>query len=114
MGLKADKRKARHRRIRVKVKGTKEVPRLSCFRSNRHIFLQLIDDASGHTLFSASDIEFSKKGSLKKRAFLAGEFLAKKAVGKGIKKVVFDRGGYRYHGVVKEVADGARGGGLEF
>jgi large subunit ribosomal protein L18 len=111
----------RHNRIRSRVIGVSELPRLSVYRSNKHLILQLIDDASGRTLASARDQELEKKikaGEDKTArvaiGFALGEALAVKAVKAGIKKVVFDRGGYLYHGVVKAVADGARNGGLEF
>lgn len=114
-----NKREIRHRRVRAKVIGTKEKPRLSVFRSNVHIFAQLIDDLSGKTLFSASDI---KKGAKKTKTATSkvdvsreiGKELAKIATGKGITEVVFDRGGYKYHGRIKSLAEGAREGGLKF
>lgn len=92
--------------MRAIVKGTKERPRLSVFRSNKRIYGQLIDDSRGITLLSASDIKTS--------ALKIGENLAKKALEKGIKSVVFDRGGYKYHGRVKALAEGARQAGLKF
>lgn len=111
----------RHNRIRSRVSGVAELPRLSVYRSNKHLILQLIDDASGKTLVSARDQELDKKIAATKertarvaKGFALGENLAEKAKKAGIKKVVFDRGGYLYHGVVKAVADGARSGGLEF
>lgn len=109
------RRKIRHKRLRAKVFGTKEKPRLSVFRSNKHIFLQLIDDTTGKTIISASDLKITKK-KLKKAdiAKEIGKKLADLAMAKKIKKVVFDRGGYRYHGRIKAVADGAREGGLNF
>jgi large subunit ribosomal protein L18 len=119
MGIekKIEKRLQRKRRIRSRVVGLPERPRLSIFRSNKHIFAQVIDDSKAVTIVSVSDSELGKKepGKTKKTfAFLAGESIAKKALAKKVKKVVFDRGGYRYHGRVKEFADGARKGGLEF
>lgn len=109
----------RHARVRAKVKGTAERPRLSVFRSNKHLFVQIIDDEKGHTLVSVSDLKKTKIGT--KTKFLKikvaekiGQEIAKKALEKGIKQVVFDRGGYAYHGRVKAVAEGARKGGLEF
>lgn len=96
----------RHKRIRAVIKGTKDRPRLSVFRSNKYIYAQLIDDSKGITLLNA--------GGPKKTALKIGESLAKRALDKGIKKVVFDRGGYRYHGQVKTLAEAARQGGLEF
>lgn len=115
-------RKTRHARVRAKVIGTAEKPRLSVFRSNRHIIAQLIDDQKGFTLASADDI--SRKGmehekEKKKttpviRAEHIGQELARRALGKKIKIAVFDRGGYRYHGIIRAVAEGARKGGLKF
>ena len=118
MNYRREKRIRRHKRVRSKVKGTAELPRLSVFRSNRHIFVQLIDDESGKTIAAASDVQ-SKKSKKKKvtpkeRASAVGELIAKIAKEKKITRVVFDRGGYTYHGLVKEVADGARRGGLAF
>lgn len=148
---KREKRKGRQLRIRASVRGTSERPRVSVFRSNRHIWAQLIDDVAGKTIVSASDMEakqdkprplatgrytpqqssigddpapraqdVSKERGKKSRskkvqlAGLVGELIAKKAGGKKISYVVFDRGGYKYHGMVKAVADGARKGGLKF
>ena len=139
----------RHRRVRAKIKGTKDVPRFSVFRSNKNIYAQLIDDEKRETLVAASDKEFkkseirnpkslpadasrqamqagetnSKSKILKKEkkmtgkilaAYEVGKLIAEKAIKKDIKKVVFDRGGRKYHGRVKAVADGAREGGLKF
>jgi large subunit ribosomal protein L18 len=101
-------RDRRRIRIRGKIKGTKERPRLSVFRSNKHIYAQLIDDVKGETLVAAV------RGADIAAAGEAGKSLAVKALKLGIKKVVFDRGGYQYHGRVKALADGAREGGLEF
>ncbi len=103
-----------HKRIRAKISGTKEQPRLSVFRSNKHIFLQLIDDNSGKTLVSANDLKTKKKATKTEIAKEVGKELAKLAKAKKIKKVVFDRGGYKYHGRVKASAEGAREGGLNF
>jgi len=104
-------------RIRKKVNGTSAVPRLSVFRSNTDIYVQLIDDHNGNTLAAASskqkDIAAQKAPKIEKSK-LVGEAIAKKATELGLKKVVFDRGGYLYHGRVKAVAEGAREGGLEF
>ena len=97
----------RHQRIRAKIFGTKERPRLSVFKSNKHISSQLIDDDKGKTLAAASDLK-------SKTAFEVGKLIARKAKELKIEKVVFDRGGYRYHGRVKAVAEGAREGGLKF
>ena len=109
-----NKRKKRHLRIRNKISGTAERPRLSVFRSNKHIYAQAIDDVRGETLVSASDRDLKKDGSDKEIAGKVGKILAKKALKTGIKEVVFDRGGYRYHGRVKALAEGARDGGLKF
>lgn len=111
------KRIRRHRRIRTKVKGTNSCPRLSVFRSNNYIHCQMINDEKGETLVSASDLELKQgkeKKSKKDIAFETGKLIAQKAKEKGIEKVVFDRGGYKYHGRVKALADGAREGGLQF
>lgn len=112
-------RAARHRRIRARVRGTAALPRLSVFRSLKAIEAQLVDDEKAVTLCSVrlSDAKGEKaEGKTGKVAasFLAGKQLAEKAKAKGIAKVVFDRGGYRYHGRVAAVADGARAGGLQF
>ena len=111
------KRHIRHKRVRAKVFGTRQKPRLSVYRSNKHLFLQLIDDESGKTILSVSDKEIkSKKKDFKKtdRAYEAGKLLASKAEAKKIQKAVFDRGGYKYHGRVRRAAEGAREGGLIF
>jgi large subunit ribosomal protein L18 len=110
------KRNKRKSRIRGKISGTKSVPRLSVFRSNAHIYTQLIDDKVGITLVSANDIELKseKKVSKLATAFQVGAELGNKALKKKIKKVVFDRAGYKYHGRVKAVAEGARKSGLVF
>ncbi|SFJ38416.1 50S ribosomal protein L18 [Thermoflavimicrobium dichotomicum] len=112
------KRKKRHLRVRKKVFGTPERPRLNIFRSNKNIYAQVIDDTKGVTLVSAStlDKEFNHEGSgaTVEAARVVGEMIAKRAQEKGIKQVVFDRGGYLYHGRVKALAEGAREGGLEF
>lgn len=105
----------RHRRVRGKVAGTAERPRLAVFRSNRGVFAQLIDDESGRTLASASWLgNRSFKGTKSEQAAEVGKALAKSAKAAGITTCVFDRGGYLYHGRVKALADGAREGGLEF
>lgn len=119
MVTKPDSNKARlkrHARVRNKISGTAERPRLSVFRSEKHIYAQLIDDVKGNTLASASSLEkdFGMKGSDKAAAKEVGKRLAKKAAEKGITAVVFDRSGYIYHGRVKELAEGAREGGLSF
>ncbi len=106
----------RHRRVRAKISGTKECPRLGVFRSAKHIYAQLIDDVAGTTLASAStmDKDFNGTGGNKDAARKVGKVLAERAKKQGITQVVFDRGGYIYHGRVKELAEGAREGGLEF
>lgn len=103
--------------MRAKISGTADRPRFSVYRSNKHVFLQLIDDENGKTILSVSDREIkSKKKGLAKadKAHEAGRILAGKAQAKNIKTAVFDRGGYKYHGRVKKIADGAREGGLKF
>lgn len=106
----------RHKRVRGKISGTSECPRLNVFRSTNNIYAQLIDDVKGVTLASAStlDKEIEGKGGNKEAAKKVGELIAKRAADKGISQVVFDRGGYIYHGRVKELAEGARQGGLKF
>jgi len=114
---KNDIRKRRHRKVRASVSGTNATPRLSVYKSLSHIYAQLIDDDKGVTLVSASTIAKgvdAGKGSKTDAAKIVGEEIAKRAKKKGIKKVVFDRGGYLYTGRVKALADGARAGGLEF
>ena len=105
----------KHARVRAKIKGTAEQPRLCVFRSNKHIEAQIIDDVAGVTLAAASsmDQDFEGNGSNIEAAKKVGLAIAKAAKAKGIEKVVFDRGGYIYHGRVKAVAEGAREGGLE-
>ena len=112
-----DARIARHDRTRGKISGTKDVPRLNVFRSNSNIFAQIIDDEAGVTLVSASSLESELKlanGGNIEAATKVGELLAKKAKKAKISKVVFDRGGYLYHGRVKALAEAARENGLEF
>ena len=106
----------RHKRVRAKISGTPECPRLNVFRSDNHIYAQIIDDVAGATIVSASSVEkgFDGSGSNKEGAKKVGLAVAEKAKAKGISAVVFDRGGYIYTGRVKELADGAREGGLEF
>jgi large subunit ribosomal protein L18 len=111
---KKEKRKFRHKRVRSKISGTKEVPRLCVFKSNNHIYAQLINDEKGKTLASADDRKQTKKMKKVEKAKEVGKEIAKKAVDLKIKKVVFDRGGYKYHGRIKSVAEGAREGGLNF
>lgn len=116
-------RARRHLRIRAKVKGTAKAPRLSVFRSNAHVYAQLIDDVGGKTLANASDLEIktpkseSKKGETGRKVSVSqrvGLLIAEKAKKLGLDSAVFDRGGVKYHGRVKAVADGAREGGLKF
>ncbi len=106
----------RHKRVRGKISGTGECPRLNVFRSTNNIYAQIIDDVKGVTLVAASslDKEFEGSGGNKEAARKIGELIAKRAAEKGIEQVVFDRGGYLYHGRVKELAEGAREGGLKF
>ena len=109
-------RKKRHKRVRGKVSGTPERPRLNVFRSEKHIYAQIIDDIKGVTLCSSSSVEkdFTGSGSNKEAAKKVGTKVAERASAKGIETVVFDRGGYIYHGRVKELAEAAREGGLKF
>lgn len=112
-------RDRRHQRVRKKVYGTPEGPRLNVFRSLKHIYAQIIDDSAGNTLVSASSIDKELKGRLNgggniQAAKEVGVLIAKRAIGKGIKRVVFDRAGYLYHGRVKTLAEAARESGLEF
>lgn len=105
----------RHRRVREKVSGTKETPRLNVFRSNAQIFAQIIDDESGKTLVSSSSLELKiKNGGNIEGAAQVGKDIATKAIKAGIKSVVFDRGGYQYHGRVQALAEAAREAGLKF
>lgn len=119
MVIRPDSNKARlkrHERIRNRVSGTAERPRLNVFRSQNHIYAQIIDDVNGVTLAAAStmDKDFGSDGGNKEAARKVGLAVAKKAAEKGIADVVFDRGGYLYHGRIKELAEGAREGGLRF
>ena len=112
-------RKRIHSRIREKVAGSKERPRLNVYRSLNHIYVQLIDDSDGVTITSASTVKAGEKGAKRTGGNLAsakevGKQIAQQAIQKGIKKVVFDRGGYLYHGRIKALADAAREAGLEF
>jgi len=112
-------RKIRHKRVRQKVTGTISRPRLCVFRSLNHIHAQLIDDSKGQTLVSMSTLDSQMRGKTNgmvkaKKAEAVGTLLAEKALNKGIKQVVFDRGGYKYHGRVKALAEAARKAGLEF
>ena len=109
-------RQKRHTRVRYKLSGTPERPRLNVFRSNAHIYAQIIDDVNGVTLAAASTMDKGFEGATgnKEAAKKVGQNIAKAAADKGITEVVFDRGGYVYHGRVKELAEGAREGGLKF
>ncbi len=112
-------RQRRHARIRKRVSGTPERPRLNVFRSLKHIQAQIIDDTRGHTLVAASTLEPQIRARLAEKdktaqAEMVGQVLAERALAAGIEKVVFDRGGYRYHGRVKALAEAARKGGLQF
>ena len=113
---KAKRRKRIQHRVRRHIRGTAERPRLNVFRSNHHIYAQLIDDLAGHTLASASTLESSveQQGSKTEQAAAIGKLLADRAREKNIENVVFDRSGYLYHGRVKALAEGAREGGLKF
>jgi len=113
-------RERRHLRVRAKVRGTPERPRLNVFRSNEHIYAQIIDDSVGHTLVAASTLErdvrerFPEEHPKIAEARVVGQVIGERARAQGITRVVFDRGGYKYHGRVKALADGARAAGLEF
>ncbi len=114
-------RERRHRRVRTRVTGTPERPRLNVYRSLEHIYAQVIDDVAGHTLASASTLDAEVKQQIGKKdqpkvaeAKVVGQIVAARAKNAGITKVVFDRGGNKYHGRVKALADGAREGGLDF
>lgn len=115
----AEARKRRHLRVRKRVFGTPERPRLNVFRSHKHIYAQVIDDTVGHTLAAASTVDVALRGQTEgktksEQAKLVGKLVAERALEAGVKKVVFDRGGYKYHGRVKALAEAAREAGLEF
>lgn len=112
--LKAQGRAKRHRRVRKLAVGTEARPRLAVYRSNRQIYAQLIDDSSGRTLVSASSLKVRGGKDPTTRAKAVGRAVAMRATDAGIKQVTFDRGGFRYHGRVKSLAEGAREGGLDF
>lgn len=119
VGSKEEARKRRHSRVRKKIYGATEKPRLNIFKSINHIYAQIIDDSSGNTLVSAATVDKELKVKLKGGGNIlaakeVGVLIARKALDKGIKKVVFDRGGYPYHGKIKALAEAARAGGLEF
>jgi large subunit ribosomal protein L18 len=112
-------RQRRHRRVRARISGTPDRPRLNVFRSLTNIYAQVIDDVAGHTLVSASTIDREICGQVEGKnktdaAKLVGQLLAQRALAAGVKQVVFDRGGYKYHGRIKALADGAREAGLDF
>ena len=108
-------RKKRHARVRTKISGTPECPRLNVFRSNAHIHAQIIDDVEGHTLVASSSVALKlANGSNVEAAKIVGKDIAEKAIAKNIEKVVFDRGGYIYNGRVKALAEAAREAGLKF
>jgi len=114
-----DQVKRRHQRLRKKVNGTEERPRLAVFRSNKHIYVQVIDDVAQHTLVAASTVEPELRNKLSSGATCeasqaVGKLVAQRAIAKGITKVVFDRGGNLYHGRIKTLAEAAREGGLDF
>ena len=115
----AESRIRRHERVRKNVHGTPDRPRISVFRSLAEIYAQVIDDEAGHTLAAASSVDHELREKIKglkktEQAKLVGELVAKRAIEKGVKQVVFDRGGFRYIGRVKALADGARSAGLDF
>ena len=107
-------RRRRHRRIRVTLSGTDQRPRLNVFRSLQHIYAQVIDDTNGVTLAAASTLGASVSGNKTERARAVGKTIAERAKEKGVSAVVFDRGGYKYHGRIKALADAAREAGLKF
>ena len=107
-------RAKKHWRMRRKINGTPERQRLAVFRSNKHIYAQIIDDTVGRTLVAASTLEFETEGTKTEAARQVGDLVAKKALEKGIKQVVFDRGGNIYHGRIQALAEGAREAGLDF
>jgi large subunit ribosomal protein L18 len=112
-------RKRRHRRVRKRVVGTSQRPRFNIFRSLKHIYAQVVDDTRGHTLAAASTLDAELRDKVKgltktEQAKLVGELLAKRALERGVQEVAFDRGGYKYHGRVKSLAEAAREGGLDF
>lgn len=112
--IKKAKIKMRASRVRAKIKGTADRPRLSVFKSNQHIYAQLINDDTGNTVAAASDVETKGKGSLAEKAKSVGALIAKKAKDGKIETVIFDRGSNKYHGIVKALAESAREGGLKF
>ncbi|MDO8676162.1 MAG: 50S ribosomal protein L18 [Candidatus Azambacteria bacterium] len=112
---KRDKRITRHKRVRAKIEGTSKRPRFSVFKSNNHFFVQLVDDDNGRTIISTSDHQVKTKSKNKKMvAFEVGKIIGKKAKEKGINNIVFDRGGHKFHGIILELAKGAKESGLIF
>lgn len=111
--MKKNKRLQRHKKVRKKITGSTNNPRLSIFKSSQHIYAQIIDDSVGQTIVAQSDLGI-KQGTKKEKAFKVGENVAKKALLKKIKQIVFDRGGFKYHGRISSLAEGARKGGLQF
>ncbi|MGH2684368.1 MAG: 50S ribosomal protein L18 [Actinomycetota bacterium] len=113
--LKRESRQRRHRRVRKRIQGAAERPRLAVYRSNRHIYVQLVDDVAGRTLASASSLEEDARGNGDKKvvAKRVGELIARRAREAGVERAVFDRGGRLFHGRVRSVAEGAREGGLK-
>ena len=114
---KVERLRRRHRRVRKKILGTAERPRLAVFRSSKHVYVQAIDDVAGRTIASASTVEAAQRSgptATVDAARAVGKLVAERAKAAGVSNVVFDRGGFRYHGRVAAVADGAREGGLEF
>ena len=109
-----EQRIIRHKRIRARVTGTPECPRLSVFRSQKHLYAQLVDDTQGKVVVAISDLKLKRTSTRIELANKIGKLLAKAANEKGVLKVVFDRGGYKYHGNIKALAEGAREGGLKF
>lgn len=114
LNAKTARRQKRHRRIRAQVSGTAEKPRLSVYRSNKHMYAQIIDDEAGETLVSASSLELGLDESLMEAAETVGKTIAERAVEAGVKEIAFDRGGYNYTGRIETLADAARANGLNF
>lgn len=114
MSTKTDRRKKIKLRVRSKIEGTAERPRLTVFRSNKQIYAQIIDDLAGKTVAAASSVKLTEKATKKEIANKVGELIAQKAKEAGVTTVVFDRNGYLYHGRVRELAEGARNAGLKF
>lgn len=114
MQISQERKERRHRKIRARISGTADKPRLCVFKSAKHIYAQIIDDTKGKTILSLSDLKVKKPGKKTATAAEVGKAIAKEAIAKKIEKVVFDRGGNKYHGRIKALADGAREGGLKF